>query len=81
MATDTSAGEHREEHRVIGYVVATPLWGKRESQATRNEELRTGIILADAGHEVELYSKQSGLRKTQSLSFPRKRESIAHLAE
>ena len=30
---------------------------------------------------MEVYSKQSGLRKTQSLSFPRKRESIANIAE
>lgn len=39
---------------LIGYVVATRLWEQRESPATRQSELRTGGILADAGHEVEL---------------------------
>lgn len=38
----------------IGYVVATPLWEQREGPATRDGELRTAILLADAGHEVEL---------------------------
>lgn len=39
---------------ITGYVVATPLWAQRESAATRRSELRTGITLSDADHEVEL---------------------------
>ena len=46
----------------------------RDTESTEEERERERI-------EVLLYSKQSGLRKTQSLSFPRKRESIAHLAD